>query len=237
MKKNNIFTLISSIFSLVITLNLFVVCIYAWYVSNKEVRASLISGSVKNDNLIQDVTYYTVKDKVVSDNVSYTIDKSSSSVLDLKEFNIIDNTITDYLIRIRLNSLCDISYITAKTNTKYFLGFDNIDNPGYIKSSSNLNLSSVVKFSYVSASISNDIITCDSFSYRNFSFTNGKIDDFSVELIDNSIEANELWIVVDYNVDNLDLFYSNNIGNSIFENASRISYNFDFVFQIGGKSK
>ena len=50
MKKHHIYSLISSIISLVVTCGLLIVCLFAWYTNNKNVSANGIVGSTADSN-------------------------------------------------------------------------------------------------------------------------------------------------------------------------------------------
>lgn len=68
MKKHHIYSLISSIISLVVTCGLLIVCLFAWYTNNKNVSASGIVGSTADSDYSFSLEMYQT-DKYMEFNV------------------------------------------------------------------------------------------------------------------------------------------------------------------------
>lgn len=76
MKKHHIYSLISSIISLVVTCGLLIVCLFAWYTNNKNVSASGIVGSTADSNysfcleMYQNDEYSEITEKIKLGNLN-----------------------------------------------------------------------------------------------------------------------------------------------------------------------
>lgn len=76
MKKHHIYSLISSIISLVVTCGLLIVCLFAWYTNNKNVSASGIVGSTADSDysfsleMYQNDEYSEITEKIKLGNLN-----------------------------------------------------------------------------------------------------------------------------------------------------------------------
>lgn len=76
MKKHHIYSLISSIISLVVTCGLLIVCLFAWYTNNKNVSASGIVGSTADSDysfsleMYQNDEYSEITEKIELGNLN-----------------------------------------------------------------------------------------------------------------------------------------------------------------------
>ena len=189
MKKIN---LIFSIISLTVTTLLLTVLLYAWYITNQTATATGIEASiVQRSNIVDEVNVYSFSNLTTNGSTStYTI----CAPKDMKYNPDFDKSPTAKLIEIKFVSpSVNLTHLSANSESRYFPGFSSTNTSGYISDSTDLSLSSVVKFTIVSnVTFSNGATTTSGTvslttpaSYMNYSYneSTGTILNPSINLI------------------------------------------------------
>lgn len=140
MKKHHIYSLISSIISLVVTCGLLIVCLFAWYVSNKNVSANgIVASSADSDfnfslEMYKDTEYSEVNtDKIDLGNLNpgdlfyfrIKVSKKNKELTDDLKFNIkfsgVESKIDD-------EKLCvNDSFVSYKYDTNKYVNLYEIE--------------------------------------------------------------------------------------------------------------
>ena len=170
---------------------------------------------------------YAILNPDVSGDQGYNGDDLGSFVMNTYDYAKVDYS--KYLIKVTLKPGKRLSNLQFVSDASYFIGFGNtsLNNDGSVTNISSLSMSSVIKFGYLATNptISNDktTVTFDDsqVDYKNFEFTHdlntyyGAITKEKISLLTNQEPSNNqpvtFSILIDYNKDAIDAFYSYNI--------------------------
>jgi len=245
--------------TLVVTSFLLVIIVLAWYVSNKEVRATgLVAGSEANKELVKNVVIYSFDKREENDvfvidqtiveegqkivmgyNPNGALDSSYKPSMKLIEINFIDEGVNLY-------------ELSPYTRVQKFIGFNNTDNPGYVTEEeikNGLSFSSVVKFKlFDNVAFSNDHLSItfsgfDSYTWEGFNDTNqdGNLDRSRFNLLDSSrLNIYKIYVLIEFNDEYMERIFTNNLGNKdmddvLYDDTKQLTFNLDFKFLISGE--
>lgn len=237
--------LILSLISLFVTSFVLIFVMFAWYVTNSKATVNGINGRIMDKiDIVDDYEIYAFS--AVTKNNNGT---STYTLEELDEFRYdpdFDKTPSAILIKINfIDPAVNLTKFEIEDSSSYFPGYSATKTSGWIDSNSNLSLSSVIKFSLLSnvsfsggtPNPNGGTVTFNDPTYSRFQFneTSGLITSRSQSLI-NGEQSNitNMYIIVDFDEEAFEKLCSNNIGNSVFEDVSELSYNTDFKFQIAG---
>ena len=167
-----------------------------------------------------------ILDGDLSGNQGYNQDNVGSFIMN--RFDYEKSDYSKYLIKVTLKPGKRLSNLQFISDAKYFIGFDKEPYDGSLINVSSLSMSSVIKFGYLATNpiISNDkkTVTFDDsgVTYRNFEYTHnsnyyyGAITNEKISLVTNLNPVDDntpvtFSILVDYNKDAVDAFYSYNL--------------------------
>ena len=234
-----------SIISLFVTSFVLIVVIFAWYVSNSTATVSGITGIVKGrEDIVDEVIVYNFSKKTTTNGYDtltidrYTGDGQSGDVT-MKEYEqySLDQVPTEYLIQIKFTAAADITRLDIRTSSSYFAGYPGT---GYVGSATNINLSSVMRFTYLeNVTVNNGTITYGTPSNNSFtSFTfndNTKATDNKVlPVVTNKNGISSIFVLLDYNESYINDLFTYNIGNVIVDMADQLAFKNDFDFMLYG---
>ena len=256
--------LILNLITLTITSVLLIVTMFSWYVSNKEVTASGITGkTVAYSPLVKSVNIYSFSKRegnvftidgepeldddgiVMAYNPNYALDTTIKPSLKLIELELLDGGV-------------DLEQIKISTSITHFIGYNHSNH--WVTDAdvlSGLSLSSVIKFLALDSSevvFNNDndnnkkitFTNYNSYNYNSYTFDDsatenvGKIDDKNINLL-NEIKRGitKIYILVDFNDEYIDKLFSANLGNSamdivLYNDSLKLIFIKDFVFYVSG---
>lgn len=171
------------------------------------------------------------------DNGHHLISASDTQPVDfsMNPYDYLSKDITKYLIKITLLEGKGYSSLQFLSTSNYFIGFYNGAGDGSVSSVDSLSMSSVIKFGcydsnypVISASGGHDnaevVLTAEP-TYSHFEYTNNSIEYYGAITAPkktigngatpaNSSSQLELYILIDYNLDALNAFYSYNLATS-----------------------
>ena len=256
--------LILNLITLTITSVLLIVTIFSWYVSNKEVTASGITGkTVAYSPLVKSVNIYSFSKRegnvftidgepelddngiVMAYNPNYELDTTIKPSLKLIELELLDGGV-------------DLEQIKISTSITHFIGYNHSNH--WVTDAdvlSGLSLSSVIKFLALDSSevvFNNDndnnkkitFTNYNSYNYNSYTFDDsatenvGKIDDKNINLLNEKKRGiTKIYILVDFNDEYIDKLFSANIGNSamdrvLYNDSLKLIFIKDFVFYVSG---
>lgn len=241
MKKS----LIINIISLTITSLLLVLITMAWYLSNDSVKANGITGQVVGDTeIIEQINvYYATK---VSD-TQYTkgelvaegdqmIYDQFPEVYDPDTHGGLGYTTPPRLVELVLKAGMQLTALDMISETSYFPGTDNDENPGYVEKEVGsddvtIALSPFLKFN--KASLNGTTITINSFTGYEYDENSGIVSNSTIHLINEGISP-RVYILMDFDDEKFNLLYSNNIGNYVIDSAPQINHFTDFKMLVFG---
>lgn len=257
--------LISSIISMSLTCVLLIFVCLAWYVSNKEAKTTGVNSSIiaKND-LIDSVEYYEVNSYDAT-NSKFIFEKLEESdkvddVFEMGTYNpLLSDSYPQRLVVINLKDTYTIQ-LTAKTHaTSYLAENIKIDDEYVLTKEGPNSLTSVIGFYLLDInSVENTIIEDDEGnekeglatpstsidSNNELYFANPETDTIvtSLNLIEESITTDKIYILLDYYEESIEHIYSENIGNPALDPSTDadntdihkddIKYTCDFYFVV-----
>ncbi len=241
MKKTNT---ILSIISLFLTSLVFIVIIYGWYVVNKTVSATGISGSViEHNDIIAECNIYSFSSVTTNNgNSTYTL----TTEKDFKYNPDFDKTPTAKLIEVKfILPAVNLDLFRFESNAGYYPGFSSSSTSGYITSTSNISLSGVVKFlkldnvtfseGYTKESGTVTFPTPVSYDKFNYNETTGAITTSHYDYINTHTEnVTAVYMLIDFDSESFENLYSNNIGNRLLDEIEQLSYSTDFKIKVSG---
>ena len=237
--------LISSIISLFVTSLVLVMLVFGWYITNDKATVSGINGSIMEKlDIVKSYEIYGFSKETKNNNGTVTYD--------LEEFDEFrydpdfDKTPSAILIKIDfISPAVDLKKFAIEDYSSYFPGYSSSSTTGWITSSSGLSLSSVIKFALLSnvsfsggePDVDGGTVTFNNPTYNSFSFNDntGLITSRSHALISGDVNnVTNMYVIIDFDSEAFEKLCSNNIGNTVFESVSELSYTTDFKFQIEG---
>ena len=254
--------LILNLITLTITSVLLIITMFSWYVSNKEVSASGITGrTVAPSPLVKQVNIYSFSRKesnvftidgdpelddnngiVMAYNPNYALDISVKPSLKLIELELLDNGV-------------NLEQLNIQTTLTHFIGYNHADH--WVTASeveTGLSLSSVIKFLVLDTTevvFNNDrskitFTNYSTYDYESFEFDEtsganaGRINSTFVRLLPTpKNNITRIYILVDFNDDYIDKLFSSNIGNTamddiLYDDEKNLVFKKDFVFYVSG---
>ena len=245
--------------TLVVTSFLLVIIVLAWYVSNKEVRATgLIAGTEVDKSLVASVNIYEFSER--KENDVFVIDKTipeqgQKIVMGYNPNGALDESYKPSMKLIEINFIengVNLNELSPYTRTSKFVGYNNQENPGWVTTAdleSGLSFSSVVKFKLfdtVAFNQDNSEITFsgfDLYSWSSFDDANqdGIIDNTRFNLLD-SLRSNikKIYVLIEFNAELMERIFTNNLGNQdmdavLYDDTKQLNFTLDFKFLISGE--
>lgn len=249
-----------NILTLSVTTFLLIITIMAWYISNKEVKASgIIAQTASIRDLHTTVKIYSFSRRT---NDVFTIDTELPTTGETIVMRYDPNVALDQskpslkLIEIDfLSTGVDLYNLSVLSSTSYFAGYNNTTNPGWVTTAdltAGLPLSSVVNFKLFDSVVfdNNDLPTTvtfsgfDDYTYTDFADSNddGLLDVTRFDLLEGNARNNitKIFILLDFNKDSMERLFSNNLGNNdmeeiLYDDTKNLTFNLDFKFLLTGE--
>lgn len=167
------------------------------------------------------------------DNKNLTGEETKGINFSMNPYDYLSRDITKYLIKIKLLPGKNISQLQFTSTANYFIGFDSNNNTGSVESVDELSMSSVIQFACfeknsepsirsVGEHSNAEVVINSNPNYSHFDYTNnnteyyGKLTQSKETIASNLTTTDEneqlvLYIVIDYNLEALNAFYSYNL--------------------------
>lgn len=255
--------LVFNIISLALTTFLLIITVYSWYVSNREVTATGISGHTVEPTPI--VTSVRIIPFSTRSGNTFTIDTEPE--MDETRFKMVynpsgelDPTYRPSLKLFELNLIStgvNMEQINVQTTVSRFIGYGNSNN--YVTQqdlNDGLSMSCVLKYKVLYASnisfVENNTKvtfnnfnteTYDNYTYDKFVFddNNGNINAQYIKLL-KAPQSNitKIYILVDFDETAINRLFSLNVGNTamdavLYDEDARLKFNCDFKFMVIGE--
>lgn len=237
--------LVLNLISLLVTSVLLIMVVFSWYISNDTVKASGVTGTVQDyQSIIEEINvYYATK---VTD-TQYTkgdlvpegdqmIYDQFPEVYDPTTHGGVAYSTPPRLIELVLKTGKQLTALDMISNTTYFPGTDNTENPGYVVEDDltgevSIALSPFLKFNQ--ATLNGNTITVTSFTGYEYNETTGVIVNNTKNLINQPVSP-RVYLLLDFDDEKFNLLYSNNIGNDVIDTADQINHFTDFKLMVFG---